>query len=127
MIIIYMILFTYLSLSFGLFGYAGAMAVKRNYKSLNLKQKVLFFVPLAVFVFVTDILILNFIIGTFYFRRVPRLFTRNLKAEWTLSTRLDNYAQGNDWEAQHANEFCRDLLNNIDPSGHHCGRRQVQK
>jgi len=125
MIILYIILFVYLALSFGLFGYAGAMAVKRNFKTLNIKQKILLFLPLAVFVFITDILVLNFIIGTFYFRKTPRLFTRNLKAEWTLSTRLDNYAKGNDWEAQHANEFCKALLNNIDPSGHHCGKRTI--
>jgi len=112
MIILYILFLIYFLLGLGQYGYIGAMGVKRNFKNLNVQSKVLLAPHLAAFI-LYDIVVLNLILGTAYFRQIPK--------EWTLSTRLDRLSKGNSWEARNAKEFCKIFLNDFDPSGHHCG------
>jgi hypothetical protein len=95
----------------GFFMYIGAMSIKKNWGNMDLKEKAFLFLPAAA-VYLYDVIVLNVIFGTLYFRELPK--------EKTLSERLDRLAKGNDWSAKEARTICR-YLNKYDPSGHHCG------
>lgn len=67
--------------------------------------------PIAIVGYLFDILVNIFVI-TLVFIELPH--------EWTVTARLSRLKNTSGWRASMANWFCKNLLDQFDPSGCHC-------
>ena len=90
--------------------YLAVMALTRVWKDLHPAIKA-FAAPVVITGVLLDVLT-NAILGTLYFRELPR--------EWLLTTRLTRLKLGTGWRSIHAFWICKHMLNPFDPYGPHC-------
>ena len=105
-----MSLFLILLLPFTWVFYLAIMALMRQWKTLSMPIKV-FAAPVVVVGVLLDVLT-NALLGTLYFRELPR--------EWLLTERLTKLKLGTGWRSRHAFWICKHMLNPFDPYGPHC-------